>query len=689
MPSILSEEDKETVRRVVPKHTNKISAVAVARLYVAYPHPSKWTYTGLQGAIVLSNDLVGNTFWLKLVDVSPAGRGVIWDQEIFENWSYNQDRTFFHTFETEDCLAGLSFVDEKEAKQFKKKMDEREKNASKATKTTPFGGTSQQHPTKTGFFGGLFGGHRHSSAPTPPDSPRGSHPLGQSLERSSTVNVNGFHKPPSRFAKLEAYDPNWRDNFGNFLSEQGLTDEFIRENQDFIVEFLKEQGTGIHNGTSGATAPPPPPPPPSASTATLNGNSHSHGHGHGRAPPPPPPPPSGNPRSTSESLTSSGSRRGAPPPPPAPRRSGKMELVHREPTPPQEPVPPRPRFNAPPPLPDAGRYAHAEPVPRAPPGPAPPPRPPKTPMEEQEEKPTGHRFGVPPVFTGQRLNNVPPPPARGPVPPPPPREQPQATPPPPPPSLPPKLPGSSAPPAPPAPPLPPASSRPTPAPPARNSLPPPLPASSAPPPPPLPQSSAPPPPPLPQSSAPPPPPLPGAGAPPPPPPPPPMPTAGIPPPPPMPTAAIPPPPPMPTAAIPPPPPMPAAGIPPPPPPPPPGGIPAAPPLPPPNRDSGYSSGVPAHPAPPADSSRSAMLDGIQKAGGIAALKKVDRSQIRDRSAATVGGGPDTGPHGSGLPPAGISPAGGGGGMADALAAALQKRKERVRDSDDEKSDDEW
>lgn len=108
-------------------------------------------------------------------------------------------------------------------------------------------------------------------------------------------------------------------------------------------------------------------------------------------------------------------------------------------------------------------------------------------------------------------------------------------------------------------------------------------------------------------------------------------------------------------------------------------MPAAPPLPPPNRDSGYSSGVPAPALPSADSGRAAVLDSIAKAGGIGALKKVDRSQIRDRSAATVPGGPDTGPHGSGLPPAGIAP-GGGGGMADALAAALQKRKERVRDS---------
>lgn len=71
-----------------------------------------------------------------------------------------------------------------------------------------------------------------------------------------------------------------------------------------------------------------------------------------------------------------------------------------------------------------------------------------------------------------------------------------------------------------------------------------------------------------------------------------------------------------------------------------------------------------------------MLEGIRGAGGIGGLKKVDRSQIRDRSGAAVagGGGADTGPHGSGLPPAGVAP---GGGMADALAAALQKRKEKV------------
>ncbi|KKF96666.1 Proline-rich protein LAS17 [Ceratocystis platani] len=219
MPTILNDDDKETVRRYVPKQSNKIQAVAVAKLYVAHPSRSHWTDTGIQGAVVLSNDLVGNTFWLKIVDISPSNRGVIWDQEIYESWQYNQDRTFFHTFEMEECVAGLSFVDEKEAKQFLKKMNDREKNASKATKATPFGGSGQPVNHKHGILGGLFGGHRHSSAPT----------VGAPRHQASSSNGNY-----SEFALLDAFDPQWRENFGEDLKQMGLTEDLIKEDQEFI-----------------------------------------------------------------------------------------------------------------------------------------------------------------------------------------------------------------------------------------------------------------------------------------------------------------------------------------------------------------------------------------------------------------------------------------------------------------------
>ncbi|KAI6809448.1 hypothetical protein KC337_g16278, partial [Hortaea werneckii] len=146
MPSILSDDDKQTVKRTVPKATNKIHAVAVVKLYICPPSHHRWTFTGLQGALVLANDLVGNTFFLKLVDVSPANRGVLWDQEIYDTFQYNQDRTFFHSFEGEGpALYGLSFADEKEARQMRKKMEEREKNASKATRAKPFASGPPQH----------------------------------------------------------------------------------------------------------------------------------------------------------------------------------------------------------------------------------------------------------------------------------------------------------------------------------------------------------------------------------------------------------------------------------------------------------------------------------------------------------------------------------------------------------------
>ena len=71
MPSLVVGQDKETVKRAVPKSSNKIHAAGIARLYIAHPNQrQRWTDSGLQGAIVLAEDTIGNTFWLKMVDIS-------------------------------------------------------------------------------------------------------------------------------------------------------------------------------------------------------------------------------------------------------------------------------------------------------------------------------------------------------------------------------------------------------------------------------------------------------------------------------------------------------------------------------------------------------------------------------------------------------------------------------------------
>ncbi|KAK5065394.1 hypothetical protein LTR84_001232 [Exophiala bonariae] len=626
MPSILTDADKETVKRTVPKASNKIQAVAVARLYVALPNRGRWTYTGLQGAAVLSNDLVGNTFWLKLVDISSANRGVIWDQEIYDTFQYNQDRTFFHSFELEQCIAGLSFIDEKEARQFKKKMDEREKNASKQTKAQPFAsslgggqvyvpGGSHKHHSRVGNF---LRGHRHSSIPTQPQQP-------QSIAPQPLYSPGAPMRPQnSASGSIDLSDPTWRPIL-NELLEMGITEDQIEQNADFIKNYVKQkQAEEMANGIVQAL--------PSATETRSS-----------RAPPPPPPPAAPPSRISPDNTgTTTSSRRGPPPAPPPSRRpvGGRAPSPPRSPSPPPRtpsPAPsPQPRFRAPPPLADAGKFAGKAAPPNlssgrdrassaslANPGPPPPPRPPKSPVDDE---PSSGMFRVPPPFSGERKSSAPPlPPSRGPVPPPPPSRDT----------------GYGAVP----PPLPPKASGPP-----GHAI---APAFIPPPPPPPPGRNNAPPLPPPNTRAVPPPPT-GAGPPPPPPPPP------------MPSSAGPPLPP-------PPPPMPASGGPPPPPPPPPGG--AGPP--PPRLPSGGGD--------PHDSLLAAIRGTGGKSGG--GLRKVKDSEKRDRSAAQVPGSENVASAPSGGAPG--SPAGGAdqGGLAGALAAALSQRKKKVSGSDDEKDDD--
>jgi hypothetical protein len=103
----------------------------------------------------------------------------------------------------------------------------------------------------------------------------------------------------------------------------GITDDLIRDNQDFIADYIREQQANQ------AALPP------------VNGSDSPRN----RAPPPPPPPPVAPPsRTGSESPVTAPKGRGAPPAPPPARRTApapKPEPVIRQPTPPRDPSPPR------------------------------------------------------------------------------------------------------------------------------------------------------------------------------------------------------------------------------------------------------------------------------------------------------------------------------------------------------------
>jgi hypothetical protein len=54
----------------------------------------------------------------------------VFSQELYQNFEYAKPRGFFHTFEMDDCVAGLSFADESDANDFYLKVIECKKGPS-------------------------------------------------------------------------------------------------------------------------------------------------------------------------------------------------------------------------------------------------------------------------------------------------------------------------------------------------------------------------------------------------------------------------------------------------------------------------------------------------------------------------------------------------------------------------------
>ncbi|QPG76353.1 hypothetical protein FOA43_003741 [Brettanomyces nanus] len=626
--TILDTKDKEKVKRTVPKPSNKIIDATVARLYIAFPDSSSWVFTGLSGAIALVDDLVGHSFFFKLVDIS-GNRGVLWDQELYVDFQYNQDRLFFHTFELDDCLAGLLFENKSDAQNFYKRVTHRQKYASKQTlqnkKAIELKRKPQAEVAQVGLRGDMY---------TDDES--------QQTTRSGILN----EQRQRRIHNIIYYDkeppPEWRSLYKE-LESVGITEDMIAENREFIKDYIAKRGgplVGLEPPVPRkyqykVDAKPATIASPRSRSGTVGSSSSSRRK---KAPPPPPPGVSAGGRKassnsvTTESASGSTDSLGSIPEPAASARSGPGSTTTYS-------VPPLPAYlqnnsqqnataySVPPPLPPSQQ----RPVPAVPFLPprgnpvvspfarvnnlAPPPPPSRNNGSYQpfyQQQPSQH--------SGNRVAPPPPPPRRAGPPPPPHRNYIQSQPPA-------QITPLTPPRVPPVQLQPPPTSFPTlsfPPPPARNTTAYNRPAAITP-----------------QAQE----------------------TPAV-----VqapdfmtPTASVfvpPPPPPLPSTA--------------------PSSVTAAPPPPP-----AASSGPFTPSLPSTDPGRGALLQSIRSAGGLNALKKTDKAHLDKPSVILQEVKGDT--------PAPTSSAGGPAGqpatLADALAAALNKRKNKVAQSDDE--DDEW
>ena len=213
---VLSNSNKEKIKRAVPKVNNKLIESTACKLYIAYPDPTQWNDTGLMGAIVLADDLVGRTFFLKLVDIV-GSRGVIWDQELYVDFAYHQDRTFFHTFEIEECMVGLLFEDTLEASRFFNKVTNRQKYASKETAGNKNAMKLKNRIAPQGNKVGSRGEFIDSNT-------------GQRSRRAKGVLYYDDQSPPE-----------WRLLYAE-LAAAGISEEMIAENRQFIKDYIAKQG---------------------------------------------------------------------------------------------------------------------------------------------------------------------------------------------------------------------------------------------------------------------------------------------------------------------------------------------------------------------------------------------------------------------------------------------------------------
>ncbi|CAO1620345.1 unnamed protein product [Jaminaea pallidilutea] len=378
MPSsgTINSASKSKIKAALPSATYKILTATVARVYAAHPDPDTWSYTGIEGGLAFVKLAATGGTGFRVVDLKGT-RGVIWDHDLYQGISYNQDRSFFHTFEGDDFLIGFSFADDGEAGDFYKKVSNRGKHSKPSSSSKSSSAAAPATSSKK-----KKGGIDKSMISGPQDFQHVAH-MGYSSEHGfSSQNVD-----PSWAALLEQ------------LSSMGVSEKDIKKNERFIKDFVGSRG-GPDTKPGGAPAakakktpppapvrtpatgarkkPPPPPAPRSRPTSTVPSAP--------AAPPPPaapaapaaPPPPPSRPSMTPASSS------GPPPPPPPPSRPSAAPAA--PPPPPSRPAAGETRGNVPPPPPPppgrsgGGGGAPPPPPPPAAPsrtgGPPPPPPPP-------------------------------------------------------------------------------------------------------------------------------------------------------------------------------------------------------------------------------------------------------------------------------------------------------------------------
>ena len=197
-----------------------------------------------------------------------------WEHELYDDFTYFQDRPFFHSFPGDECMIGFVFAEEKDANVMWKKYNTRASIQSSESPLTP--------PPSP------YSSNRRSSevdAKSSKSKPTSTPKKDKSNGKKKKIDISTISAPTNfqHVGHLGYTDdggfqstglgPEYSNVLGD-LSKYGITEKDIEKNKDFVETFLKTaEAKGLHtaNATMGvpgmgeARASPPrvvPPPAP-------------------------------------------------------------------------------------------------------------------------------------------------------------------------------------------------------------------------------------------------------------------------------------------------------------------------------------------------------------------------------------------------------------------------------------------
>ncbi|XP_078728672.1 actin nucleation-promoting factor WASL-like [Lampetra fluviatilis] len=399
--TLLSLQENEAVFAMLGRKCLTLAS-AVVQVHVASGDGRRWTKRCV-GVACLVKDNPQRSYFIRVYNLKEGK--LVWEQELYSQFKYNVQRTHFHTFEADDCQAGLSFASDEEARLFQEAITEKlqrrhQRKDRKNIELPPI-------PGQNAMSSNTLPMQQARPLPVIPNTPTAPIPSGKSNNNSSSSS-----KKKKKFCKADIGMPSnfqhvghvgWDPNAGfdtNVMDPQlkklfdsaGISESQLKdkETSKIIFDFIESHG-GLEGVKTEMSQQPPragplPPTPPQIEAPPQQpskGRSHSSRPLPSRPCPTLPPSLPPSPQPTHQPPFNS---RAVPPPPPPTQRGVAFSQAPPPPPPLQGP-------RAPPCGPAPGPPAMSAPPPPPPPPPANKPPPPGVPPPPMQTEPLAQGGG--------------------------------------------------------------------------------------------------------------------------------------------------------------------------------------------------------------------------------------------------------------------------------------------------------